>query len=238
MKNKQAGQPLPSDTARRRASVFSAAMLQAILLPALLLPCSCNKASKGFSVRPAKEGELEAQYSAGYNDEAFLAEVEAAEQELAANAGSFTDGSADAQDGAADSSAADDYGYKPLDVPEGDTLEISEKLFLTQINDMYFNFSGYKEKTIIVEGMFTELVSWDGEQRYPAVYRRGPGCCGNDGWGGFILKYDGSYPKYDEWIRVTGRPVMEHTQDGYDNLYLVVNSLEVKQERGMEFVVQ
>ncbi|HBG65361.1 MAG TPA: hypothetical protein DDW78_02690 [Treponema sp.] len=214
-----------------RSEHRNAGQLLALLL-ASLLPCACTKASKGFSVRLAKDGELPPQAGVIYNDEEFLKEVEAAERELAESGGSTSAPEESA------SYSEDDYSYTPLEVPEGDTLEIGDKLFLTQINDMYFNFDSYKEKTIIVEGMFTEMVSWDGEQRYPAVYRRGPGCCGNDGWGGFLLRYDGTYPKYDEWIRVTGTPMIEHTQDGYDNIYLVVSSLEVKQERGLEFVVQ
>lgn len=71
---------------------------------------------------------------------------------------------------------------------EGDVLEIGEKMFLTQISDMYCNFDHYKDKTIIVEGMYAQFYSWDGSETAPVVYRNGPGCCGNDGWGGFLLK--------------------------------------------------
>ena len=35
-----------------------------------------------------------------------------------------------------------------IEVPEGKTIEIKEKLFLTQINDIYFNFENYKEKKV------------------------------------------------------------------------------------------
>lgn len=120
---------------------------------------------------------------------------------------------------------------------EGDVLEIGEKMFLTQINDMYYNFDNYKDKTVIVEGMYALFYSWDGSATAPVVYRRGPGCCGNDGWGGFLLKYDGEYPNENDWIRVTGTP--ELVEEGYYlNLYLNVTSLEVKTERGAEFVAQ
>lgn len=129
----------------------------------------------------------------------------------------------------------------PMDVgseeAEGDVLEIGEKMFLSQINDMYFNFDNYKDKTIVVEGMYALFYSWDGSKTSPVVYRNGPGCCGNDGWGGFLLKYDGEYPNENDWIRVTGTP--ELVEDGYYlNLYLNVTSLEVKTERGAEFVTQ
>lgn len=125
----------------------------------------------------------------------------------------------------------------PSETGEGDNLEIGEKMFLTQINDMYYNFDDYKDKTIIVEGMYARFYTWDGSGTTPVVYRNGPGCCGNDGWGGFLLKYDGEYPNENDWIRVTGTP--ELVEDGsYLNLYLNVTSLEIKTERGAEFVEQ
>ena len=116
-------------------------------------------------------------------------------------------------------------------------LEIGEKMFLTQINDMYFNFDDYRDRTIAVEGMYAPFYSRDGSKTAPVVYRRGPGCCGNDGWGGFLLKYDGEYPNENDWIRVTGTPELIEEGD-YLNLYLHVTSLEVKTERGSEFVIK
>lgn len=120
---------------------------------------------------------------------------------------------------------------------DADVLEIREKMFLTQINDIYCNFDAYKDKTIIVEGVYGLLYSWDGSERIPGVYRRGPGCCGNDGWGGFFLKYDGALPNENDWIRVTGTPELERG-NGFINLHLHVTSIEVKGERGAEFVMQ
>ena len=127
-----------------------------------------------------------------------------------------------------------------LDRPSADTtvLEIGEKMFLTQINDIYYNFDDYKDKTIIVEGMYALFYSWDEDQKVPVVYRNGPGCCGNDGWGGFLLKYDGQFPNENDWICVTGTPELETTESGYMNLNLNVTSIEVKTERGAEFVAQ
>ena len=134
--------------------------------------------------------------------------------------------SSDAQSASQTQAAADD-----------DTLIISEKMFLTQINDIYFNFDQYKEKTIVVEGMYTLLFNQEGVQDTPSVYRRGPGCCGNDGWGGFLLKYDGDYPVDNAWIKVTGTP--ELVENGYfKDLYLNVSNIEVLEERGEEFVSQ
>lgn len=120
---------------------------------------------------------------------------------------------------------------------EEEVLEISEKMYLTQIHDIFLNFSDYEDKTIVVEGMYGLLFNPEGIQNLPAVYRRGPGCCGNDGWGGFLLHYDGTYPDPDAWIRVTGTP--EIVDNGYfQDLYLNVSKLEVLENRGEEFVTQ
>ena len=35
---------------------------------------------------------------------------------------------------------------EPIVIPEGDILEIKENLFITQINDIYFNFESYAKK--------------------------------------------------------------------------------------------
>lgn len=209
--------------------------------------CSCNTGKKGFSVRiqTAEEKEkskemtdflsdeeiqklLVANSTVIYNDEEFMKFVEEAEKDTTIYDAAYSD--APLEDLISEAEAP------VIEIPEGDILEIKEKLFITQINDMYYNFESYKDKTVIVEGMFTEMVSFDGKNKYPAVYRLGPGCCGNDGWGGFLLDYKKAFPKYDDWIRVTGKPVLEKTSDGYDNLYLKVISLEVKTERGAEFV--
>ena len=124
------------------------------------------------------------------------------------------------------------------DIKDNDTIEINEKIFITQINDIYFNFDDYKDKTIIVEGMYSIFESTVSDVTMPVVYRNGPGCCNNDGWAGFLLKYKGKKPKENDWIRVTGKPELESTKEGFVNLYLNVDSLEVLNERGKEDVLQ
>lgn len=120
---------------------------------------------------------------------------------------------------------------------EEDVLVIGEKMFLTQIDDIYINFENYKDKTVVVEGMYTLFFNQDGVRDTPAVYRRGPGCCGNDGWGGFLLKYDGEFPADNDWIRVTGTPELVEN-DYFQDLYLNVTNIEILEERGAEFVTQ
>lgn len=121
---------------------------------------------------------------------------------------------------------------------DDDVLEVKERVFLAQINDIYSNFQDYEKKTIIVEGMFSHFKSSDEQNDIPVVYRRGPGCCGNDGWGGFLLKYEGALPKENDWIKVIGKPLLEKTEKGYYNLYLKVESIEVLSKRGAEYVKQ
>lgn len=134
-------------------------------------------------------------------------------------------------------SAAAEAAVSVMDT-DSDTLEISEKMFLTQINDIYNNFDLYKDKTVIVEGIYEEFVSGDETETVPVVFRYGPGCCGNDGWGGFLLHYDGEFPPVDSWVRVTGTPELVTSEAGYTDLYLIVGSLVVKEERGEEYVLQ
>lgn len=121
----------------------------------------------------------------------------------------------------------------PLEV-----LEIGEKMFWAQIDDIYFNFDDYKDVEIIVEGMYIELSVSNDDYMTPSIYRRGPGCCGNDGQGGFLLHYDGERPAENEWIKVTGTPELVPSEYGFDILYLNVISFEIKEERGAEFVAQ
>lgn len=117
-----------------------------------------------------------------------------------------------------------------------DILKIEERFFITQINDIYTNFEDFKNRTILVEGLFGKLPTYDNSKKVPVVYRYGPGCCTNDAWGGFMLDYKGKFPPQEEWIEVKGKPYMEITDDGYKNLYLKVKSLKIKRPRGADTV--
>ena len=126
-----------------------------------------------------------------------------------------------------------------IDLDDPNVVEIGETLFLTQINDIYYNFADYEDKTIVVEGMYTTLYTWDGSSSCSAVYRLGPGCCGNDGWGGFLLVLNSdSLPRENDWVQVIGTPELVSSDGGYTDLYLNVISIEVMTERGEEFVLQ
>jgi zinc transport system permease protein len=121
------------------------------------------------------------------------------------------------------------------------TLEIKEKMFIAQINDVYLNPEDYLGRTINLEGLFK--AEQYGEQTYCFVIRYGPGCCGNDGNAGFEVAWDnqepaeGSYPVVDDWVEATG-VLRTYEEDGYPYLYLALSSLDVLDTRGEEFVTQ
>ena len=123
--------------------------------------------------------------------------------------------------------------------------EIKETMFITQINDIYLNYETYRGKTIKMEGMFKHY-QWEGNNFY-VVYRRAPGCCGDDGEVGFEVSwnpnykgsdysaYKGKLPERDAWVEVKGE-LKEYENHGQKFLYLVVLELNVLAKRGAEFV--
>jgi hypothetical protein len=138
-------------------------------------------------------------------------------------------------------------------VPKKIDLEIREKLFIAQTNDVYLNPEDYIGKTIKLEGLFKVAQYAGEEKRYCFVLRYGPGCCGNDGSAGFEVawgrpRYDGPgsvktlppgplYPKEDAWVEAVG--ILDtYEEDGYPYLFLDLFSLTEKEERGTEFVSQ
>ncbi|PWM44947.1 MAG: hypothetical protein DBX47_05200 [Clostridiales bacterium] len=115
-----------------------------------------------------------------------------------------------------------------------DIINITEKLYVTYINEIYTNTSDYVGKTIKIEGMFTYEEAKN--QKYYYVYRTGPGCCGNDGsMCGFEFTYDKGYPNKNDWIEVIGK-LRTYDEGGYTYLTLDAESVTVKQEHGAETV--
>jgi hypothetical protein len=124
--------------------------------------------------------------------------------------------------------------------PETAPLEIKEKMFIAQTNDIYLNAGDYLGRTIKLEGLFKTTHYEDMDRNYCFVLRYGPGCCGNDGSAGFEVAWETpekDYPAEDEWVEAVG-VLKNYEEDGYPYLYLVLSSLTVKQERGAEFVSQ
>lgn len=112
--------------------------------------------------------------------------------------------------------------------------DISEKLYVTSINDIYTNTEDYLGKVLRLEGMYT--AESYGANIYYYVYRTGPGCCGNDGaMCGFEFIWNGEMPKDNDWIRVTGE--LEEYYEGKDKyLHIICSSLEILDVRGAEVV--
>jgi uncharacterized membrane protein YcgQ (UPF0703/DUF1980 family) len=135
--------------------------------------------------------------------------------------------------------------------PEKIDLEIREKLFIAQTNEIYLNPEDYLGKTIRLEGLF-KIEAYTGEdKKYCFVLRYGPGCCGNDGSAGFEVAWNSPpanagvktlpaeplYPKEDTWVEAVGL-LDTYEEDGYPYIYLDLFSLTEKEPRGAEFVSQ
>ena len=115
----------------------------------------------------------------------------------------------------------------------GDVVEIKEKMFITQINDIYLNADEYLNKKIKLEGFYS-VYEVEGKAVH-SVIRNGPGCCGNDGVAGFEFVWDGEYPQENAWLRVVGTLEIKE-EEGMEYMYLDAMEVEVLEERGAEFV--
>jgi len=119
-------------------------------------------------------------------------------------------------------------------------IEIKEKMFISQVNDVYANPEDYLGKTIKLEGLFKKEQGYD--KSYCFVLRYGPGCCGYDGNASFEVAWDKEkekpYPGEDDWVEATG--VLKTYKEDGDNefLYLDLISLNVLDKRGAETVMQ
>ena len=124
-----------------------------------------------------------------------------------------------------------------IDTPTGDFIEIKEKLFIAQTNDIYFNTDDYLGKTIKYEGIFDEYRDSVTNITYYSVIRYGPGCCGYDSNAGFEVIWDKGYPEANEWVEVVG--VLERYEElDEEYLRLKIISLTVLDTRGQEYVAQ
>ena len=121
-------------------------------------------------------------------------------------------------------------------------IEIRDRLFISQVNDVYLNSRDYLGKTIKLEGVFKqEQFYFMREKPYYFVVRYGPSCCGDDGNVGFEVAWandsEKSYPDSNSWVEAIG--VLKLYQEGLDRfLYLDLFSLTVLNRRGNEFVFQ
>ncbi|MDR0531357.1 MAG: hypothetical protein LBG83_04750 [Oscillospiraceae bacterium] len=140
--------------------------------------------------------------------------------------------------------AADANETAPADLARpaaGTVVEIKEKMFVGQLNDIYLNRNDYLGKTIKYEGMFTKYTWEENNMTYYMVYRNSPGCCGADGEAGFEVAWPKGagkgYPKENDWCEVVGT-LESYEEDGQSFLRLALDSLTVLKKRGAEFVSQ
>ncbi|GMO25150.1 MAG: hypothetical protein Ta2B_04650 [Termitinemataceae bacterium] len=137
---------------------------------------------------------------------------------------------------------------KNTEISKDKIIEIKEKMFISQVNDVYLNPDEYMGKTIKIEGLYKCETNIETNQQYNYVMRYGPGCCGSDGNVGFEIAYssaeDGaavdvknSFPLEDTWVEAVGL-LDSYMENDYPYIYIKLNSLNEKKQRGSEFVSQ
>lgn len=118
----------------------------------------------------------------------------------------------------------------------GEVIEITEKMYVSWINEIYTNPTDYLGKEIKIEGMFSGSYYEETGKTYYYVYRVGPGCCGNDGsMCGFEITTSEKLPSENDWIEVVGT-LEQYEEDGNYYLNLKDSKITVKTERGKENV--
>jgi len=116
-------------------------------------------------------------------------------------------------------------------------VEISERFFFTQINNIVLNHNEYLGKTIQYEGMFGAQPIDGEEDDVYVVYRFLLDCCGPAGVTGFMVDLgDFEPPPAEAWVEVVG--VLEEFvgSDGLTRLRLALTSITELPERGNEFI--
>lgn len=119
-------------------------------------------------------------------------------------------------------------------------LDIKEKLFMAQINDIYINFPEYAGKTVRMEGFIISSYFEPTDELYTMVYRFGPGCCGDDEIIGMEVAWtnaDAVFPEDQTWVEAIG-VVEEYTELGQTYVRLNLLSLTPLQTRGAERIYQ
>lgn len=115
-------------------------------------------------------------------------------------------------------------------------IELTDKFYVTYINDIFYNQDDYLGKTLRLQGAYMKATYNLGnskKKQIDFVYRNGPGCCGNDGaMCGFEFENTNKVTlKDDDWIEVTG--VLEtYEENGLSFLRLANCTVTVMKKRG------
>lgn len=123
------------------------------------------------------------------------------------------------------------------DVSIDGIVEIREKMFLSQVNDIYLNSDEYVGKNIKYEGYFATFYDESTEKNYYFVLRNGPGCCGNDSNVGFEIQWNDTIPEENQWLEITGT-LEAYEENGYEYLRLLLKSFKILAVRGNDTVLQ
>ncbi|MDR1272229.1 MAG: hypothetical protein LBK04_04475 [Clostridiales Family XIII bacterium] len=133
--------------------------------------------------------------------------------------------------------SGEDVGDTASGNPSDEVVEIKEKMFIAQANDIFYNAEDYLGKTIKYEGIFTVYEEPETGNKYYAVIRYGPGCCGIDANAGFEVLWGNEYPSQNDWVEAVG--ILEEYEEGGNTfLRLALSSLTVLPVRGAEYVSQ
>ena len=121
-----------------------------------------------------------------------------------------------------------------------DIVEIRERMFVTQINEIYMNAGDYLGRAIKLEGIF-KILHNEGDAVFLVIRYAPDGCCGTRGFSGFEVKADANlarhFPADDSWVEATG--VLKEYGIGFNKfLYLELFSLKALNTRGEEFVTR
>ena len=122
-------------------------------------------------------------------------------------------------------------------VGDEDVVEIRERLFIAQVNDIRINADAYVGRVLRYEGLFQSFV-WPGtgQTYYQVIRYAADDCCGVDGIVGFEVYLGNVAPLPDNsWVEVTG--VLEWFEAGGEAfLRVAIVSLTELAERGAETV--
>lgn len=124
-----------------------------------------------------------------------------------------------------------------FEASSSEVIEIKEKMFIAQTNDIYFNPEDYLGKTIKYEGIFNMYDYPGTNELLYSVIRYGPGCCGIDLNAGFEIVPGKEVPNNEDWVEVTG-VLHEYEFEGVKYLRLEETSLRTLPTHGEKYVFQ
>jgi len=129
-------------------------------------------------------------------------------------------------------------GEEALSFGSGD-IEITDRFFILQIEEIHLNVEEYLGRTIRYEGMFRSIHWAPTDRYYHYVFRYTDSCCGTGDAIGFEVYFEGdnNMPPVaeDDWVAVAG-VLDRYEEDGVSHLRLIVTSITALEERGEEFV--